>query len=206
MNPDSRLAVAALFLVCNVVMAREKTVDGNGQGGFAAGVPEFTLKDPLGNGHGSASLYNQTGMLIMLTVPNLTQYEKMQAWDSYMAKQPWPKQNAPKRVLLEDLSQQVAYKEKVRGLMKASYQPGGDTIVIVDEDGNIRRRFGIMNNETVILLVDASGHVVHHEADDVEPDFNAARRLSRQVCQLAALPAPMQVHPSVIMASVQTGK
>ena len=53
--------------------------------------------------------------------------------------------------------------------------------MLVDEDGAVRRSFGVQSNETVILLVDANGNVIHHEADFVEPDMEAARRLMGQV-------------------------
>ena len=158
---------------------------GNGHGQFAAFAPDFKVKDPTGVEHNSTDLFGKTGMLIMITVPNLTQYEKQKAWDKYVEKHPWPERGAPQRVLLEDLSQQTTYKEKVRGMMKQCYKPEKNMIVAVDEDGSIRRAFGVMNNETVILLVDSSGRIIHNESDDVEPDSEAASRLMRQVRQLA---------------------
>jgi hypothetical protein len=148
-------------------------------------IPSFSIKDPLGVEHASAKLYGSTGMLVMLTVPNLTQYERQQRWEKWVAKQKWPEHYAPQRVLIEDLSQQQMFKEKARGLMKDKYDPNGDVVVLVDETGCVRRQFGVDVNETVIFLIDANGKIVHSEGDDVEPDRISAQRLISHVRQLA---------------------
>lgn len=200
-TPSSMLIAFAVVLLCLAhAMAAEKNEPAkmrvvenrkakksecNSCGEYVPQVPEFSLKDPRGEAHTSASLYANNGMLIMLTAPNLTQYEKQKRWEKYIAKQRWPLNNAPRRVLLEDLSQQETFKERVRSMMAEKYDPQGELMVIVDEDGAVRRRFGVQNNETVLLLVDASGKVIHHEADFVEPDMDSAKRLVGQVCELA---------------------
>jgi hypothetical protein len=197
--PSALLIAFALVLLCLAhAMAADKNepakvrVDGrksgkgaNGNGDYVEKVPEFSLKDPLGVVLDSPSLYAPNGMLIMLTVPNLTQYEKQKQWEKAIAKMPWPAKNAPRRVLLEDLSQQETFKDRVRSMMAEKYNPQGDIKVIVDEDGAVRRSFGVQQNETVILLVDAKGHIIHHEADYVEADADSARRLMGQVRELS---------------------
>jgi len=148
-------------------------------------IADFACKDPLGVEHKGTDLYGSTGMLVMLTVPNLTQYEKQQRWEKWVAKQKWPEHNAPQRVLIEDLSQQQTFKEKARAMMKQCYDKKGDVVVLVDEDGNVRRQFGVNQNETVIFLIDASGRIIHSESDDVEPDRISAQRLITHVRNLA---------------------
>ena len=207
--PASLLIAFAVVLLCLArVMGTERTepakvklqeskrpaarsrMEANGSGDFAAEVPEFKLKDPRGESHTGASLFSSTGMLIMLTVPNLTQYEKQKRWEKWLNKQAWPQANAPRRVLLEDLSQQETFKDKVRAMMAEKYDPRGEMTVLVDEDGKVRRGFGVQNNETVILLVDASGKIVHHESDFVEPEMESARRVGGQVRELAETARP----------------
>ena len=182
------LGLASLAFISSLSFgsfATEKSEAGNGHGQFSARAPAFVLKDPAGGEHRGAEIFGKYGMLIMITVPNLAQYEKSKLWDKYLEKHPWPAHNAPQRVLLEDLSQQTSFKEKVRGLMKQAYKPDEKLLVVVDENGDVRRGFGIMNNETVILLVDSDGRIVHNECDDVEPGHESATRLMRQVKQLA---------------------
>jgi hypothetical protein len=169
----------------------KKFSQANGSGAFAEFVPSFTLKDPLGTDIESSKLYSQNGMLIMVTVPNLTQYDKQKRWEKAIEKFAWPEFNAPKKVLVEDLSQQETFKEKVRGMMKEKYNPEGEFTVLVDEEGIVRRQFGVLDNETVLLVVDAKGNVIHHERDEVVPDVDSASRLMSQIHQLADSQSPL---------------
>ncbi len=147
--------------------------------------PEFTLKDPLGKDYSSEALFKDTGMLVMITVPTLTQYERQKRWEKLVSRHHWPEHGAPQRVLIEDMSQQTMYKEKARGMMRACYKPGGDTVVLIDESGDVRRAFNMMNDETMVLLCDAKGRILHIEPDEVEPDETVARRLMTEVTRLA---------------------
>jgi hypothetical protein len=147
--------------------------------------PEFSLKDPVGKEFGGDELCRPTGMLVMLTAPTLTQYEKQKKWEKVMNRQRWPKSAAPRRVLIEDLSQQNSYKEKARAMMKQAYKSDGEMAVLIDESGDVRRAFGVQNDETVIVLCDAHGRILHIVSDDVEPNDSAAQKLSAQVNRLA---------------------
>jgi hypothetical protein len=171
-----------------------KVCEPNGCGHFADSVPSFKLKDPLETEHDSSSLFNQTGMLIMITVPNLTQYEKQKRWEKYMTAHGWPTTSTPRRVVLEDLSQQETFKNKVRAMMKDKYKADGEYTVLIDEDGGVRKQFGVQDNETVILLADSQGRIIHNERDEIEPDRDAANRLMAQVHLLAGTFANAQKH------------
>ncbi len=159
--------------------------DGNGCGEYVETVPEFSLKDAAGVNHTSASLYKDSGMLLMITVPNLTQYERQKRWEKLLKNESWPEIHAPRCVVLEDLSQQDSYKDKARHLMQEKSREESRETFLIDETGIVRRKFGVQQNETVILLVDAHGNVVHHEFDDEETETEAARRISRIVHQLS---------------------
>jgi len=178
-----------------------KPKSANGSGPFSSYAPAFALKDPLGMEHKSDQLMERAGMLIMITVPNLTQYEKQKRWEKLMKKETWA-QNCARRVLIEDLSQQQSFKEKARATMKEKYKPADDVVVLVDEDGDIRRRFRVMNNETVILLVANDGQIVHHESDSVEPTSESMHRIMTNVRGLAeSTPAARTEKSTMIMAS-----
>ena len=161
------------------------TCDGNGPGDFVESVPDFTLKDALGTTHRANSLYAERGMLLMITVPNMTQYERQKRWEKLIKREGWPSEHAPRCVVLEDLSQQSSYKDKARKAMQEKSHEESRELFLVDEDGSVRRQFGVQQNETVVLLIDNHGNVVHHEMDDVDNEDAAARRVSRLVRQLA---------------------
>jgi hypothetical protein len=55
----------------------------------------------------------------------------------------------------------------------------------VDEDGATRSAFRVTDHETVLLLVDATGRIIHNERDEEQPSSEAARRLLREVRKLA---------------------
>ncbi|MCW8131572.1 MAG: hypothetical protein KIS92_14585 [Planctomycetota bacterium] len=171
----------------------------NGPGLFTAKLPEFKIKDPHGKELTGAELSRDHGMVLMLTVPNLSQYEKQMRWQRLLKKELWPKENPPTRVVLQDLSQQETFKDKARSMMQEKYKPEpGGLVVLVDETGEVRRKFNVCQNETVILVFDARGRLVHHEADDVTPDPESARRVLKVVKGLteAAAPTPAPVQPT----------
>lgn len=174
---------------------------GNGAGLFAAEVPEFTLNDPLGAAQKSCDLYKTSGMLIMITVPSLSQYERQVRWQKHMDAQKWPAENAPRQVVLEDLSQQTMFKERARSMMKQKYLPTGKVTVLIDEDGAVRRGFGVQENETVVLLINADGEVIHHENSEEMPDAASARRLMKHVTNLAQANAKRRVPVSTPTAN-----
>ena len=176
---------------------------GNGCGVFCGYTPSFTIKDALGTEHKSDSLYQGTGMLIMITVPNLTQYEKQKRWEKWLKKQRWPEQNVPKCVVLQDMSQTQAYADRARKMMQEKAKEDKSVLFVLDEEGAIRRQFGVLENETVILLVDNEGRIIHHEADDVKPEPEAARRVVKSVHKLSAsLPAPVAATLTVTQQTV----
>lgn len=156
-------------------------------------VPAFALKDAGGVLQTARNLYKDTGMLLMLTVPNLTQYEKQKRWEKWLRKEQWPAKDAPRCVVLQDLSQQDSFRDKIRKMMSDRQNELPAVLFVIDEDGDVRRRFGVNNNETVILLVDSLGRIVHHERDDTEPDRESARRVVEEVRKLAESRRPVSL-------------
>jgi hypothetical protein len=157
----------------------------NGAGQFAQSTPLFRARSVNGTEHRGEELYQKRGMVVMISAPNLTQCEKQKRWEKALRKEAWPETNAPQCVVIEDMSQARSYREKAREMMREKAQKDARLLFILDEEGDLRRQFGVMENETVILVVDAAGSVIHHECDDVDPDRDAARRVMAQVYRLA---------------------
>ncbi len=178
--------------------------DGNGCGPYAGIVPEFKLKDCNGASHDCASLYKERGMLLMVTVPNLTQYERQKKWEKLVKQAGWPQENAPKCVILQDMSQS-GHRDKALRMMQDKVREDNREVFLVDETGDVRRSFGVRQDETVLLLIDSCGCVVHHETDEVEPDRESAQRVAGYVRKLAAAARAATISLAVAKADT-TGK
>jgi hypothetical protein len=153
----------------------------SGPGNFMERIPSLQMTDVKGLTHTSCELYKQSGMLLMITAPNLAQYEKQKRWDKQIRKAGWPETNAPKCVIVQDMSQQETYREKALTMISEKAQEDPRLMFVIDNSGDLRRTFGVQENETVLLLIDKDGNVVHHELNDVEPDPDSARRVSKIV-------------------------
>jgi hypothetical protein len=150
-----------------------------GPGQFIERMPALNLTCIEGNKVTSNDLFKQNGMLLMITAPNLEQYEKQKRWDKQIRKAGWPEANAPRCVVLQDLSQQETYRERAIKMITEKAQEDKLLTFVIDNTGDLRRSFNVHENETVLLLIDKDGNVVHHEHNDVEPDPESARRVSK---------------------------
>lgn len=152
-----------------------------GPGHFIERIPTMNLTCIEGKKVMSNELFKQSGMLLMITAPNLEQYEKQKRWDKQIRKAGWPTENAPRCVVLQDLSQQETYRERALKMMSEKAQEDKLLTFVIDDTGDLRRSFNVHENETVLLLIDKDGNVVHHEHNDIEPDPESARRVSKLV-------------------------
>jgi len=152
-----------------------------GHGNFMERIPSMKMTDVKGQTHDSCELYKKTGMLLMITAPNLKQYEKQKRWDKQIRKAGWPDTGAPSCVIVQDMSQQETYREKALTMINEKAAEDPRLTFVIDNSGDLRRSLGVQENETVLLLIDKDGNVVHHETDDVEPDPDSARRVSKIV-------------------------
>jgi hypothetical protein len=184
--PISLMSVCVLAL--SGIAAESQTVtfsEGNGCGSFAAIAPDFKLKDAFGKNYESRLLYRERGMVVMVSTTNLTQYERQKKWEKYIKQAGVPRDNAPACVVIEDVSQQSSHRDKAIQMMQEKSREDSRELFLIDENGEVRRSFGVDQNETVILIVDSSGCVVHHESDEVEPCTDSGQRVARFIRKLA---------------------
>lgn len=157
-----------------------------GPGHFLEKMPRVNFKCIEGNEVCCNEMFKQSGMLLMITAPNLEQYEKQKRWDKQIRKAGWPETNAPRCVVIQDISQQETYRDRAMKLMTEKAQEDKRLTFVIDNTGELRRLFNVHENETVLLLIDKDGNVVHHEHNDVEPDPESARRVSKLVKAMAS--------------------
>jgi peroxiredoxin len=129
-------------------------------------VPEFQLKDPSGGVHTQKDL-QERGAVIVISIPNVKHSENQSRWTNGIKK--GVPETGAQVVVIEDLSQSNVREKAVKG-MRENFKPGQRTLLLVDETGEVRRAFGVPQDETTILVVDRQGGVAHRVSGISEPD------------------------------------
>jgi len=129
-------------------------------------IPEFRLKDPAGREHTHRDLL-AGNTVVMISIPNAKHGENQERWMALLEKA--LPGSSPQIVIVQDLSQSNVVQEATAE-MKQRYQPGQRPLLLVDETGDVRRAFGVPQDETTVLVCDRKGTIVHRVSDVSEPD------------------------------------
>jgi len=157
-----------MFISCGVRPCAEKSkkqkpVATNKQShvaaGFAQQLPNFSLADPSGKWHTRKSIL-KNGIVLVVSAPVASQSEEQQGWAKIL-KNSRPKTKAH-LVFLEDM-QSSGFKEIARSKMKERFLPGRDPIVLIDENGRLRRALKVPKEHTVVLVYDRKGKLIYTE-------------------------------------------
>lgn len=135
-------------------------------------LPAFELTDPTGEKHTQAALLT-SGSVVIVTIPNVKHAPIQDRWARMITAGGW-KKDGPKLVFIEDMSQS-AVKEKSLENLKKRFAPGKNPLILIDNNGGVRAKFGIMDDETVILVFDKKGKLVHFT--EGPPDEDAAKKI-----------------------------
>ena len=154
-----RAAVLWLFL-CGVALTGASSILA------VEKVPEFKLKDPLDKEYTHKDLLAEN-TVVMISIPNVKHGENQERWIALLEKAlPGPR---PQLVVLEDLSQSNVVEEATEGMRKR-FKPGQRPLLLVDATGDVRRAFGVPQDETAILVCNRQGAIVHRVSDITDPD------------------------------------
>jgi hypothetical protein len=169
---------------------------------FAGKLPEFSLKDPTDEVHGHKELLAR-GAVLIVTIPNVKHGALQEQWKRHLKKTPWPA-DGPRLAYLEDLSQSNV-PERARKGMKDGYEPGA-TLLFVDPTGEVRRALRVPQDETVVLVYNREGRLVHsvtglETADEIR---EAARKVRAVVDQLRG-EADAEKPPAPVAPSTPNG-
>lgn len=142
-------------------------------------IPNFQLADPTGVKHTQAEVFER-GAVLILTIPNVKHGPVQDRWARMITGGGWNK-NGPRLVFIEDMSQS-AVKEKSMESLKLRFVPGKNPLILIDTDGMTRSKLGIMDDETVIFVIDKKGQTVMFvegppEDDMVKKILDAAKKL-----------------------------
>jgi len=146
-------AATVLALVCCAAPAYA-------QNAVVAKLPDFKLQDPHGKEHTQEEL-KPRGAVIIITIPNVKHASQQDQWARWLTKKGWQK-DGPLLVFIEDLTQ-TAELLRARALaeLKEKHREGKQPLLLLDPLGAVRKSFGINVDETVVVVVNAAGQIVH---------------------------------------------
>lgn len=154
-------------------------------GKYVDKVPEFTLKDPADKEHTSAEVLKNVkqGLVVLVTIPNAKHGDPQSRWQSKLMKKDWP---ADKLyfLMIEDLSQSGAVKDKALDGMKKGFKPEKQPLLLIDYTGDVRKKFQVPADETVLLVFDKDGSLLHAEDEQSttevsQPTVEAVKRVQK---------------------------
>jgi hypothetical protein len=149
--------------------------------GWPKSLPELKLDDPLGNTF-TEDNFTERGVVVVATAPSLSQGDAQQTWDAAF-RGARRGADGPQVVMLEDMSQSW-FRGPVLDRMRASYKSGQTLVLLLDEDGAIRKALGVPENATVAFAFAPGGQLAA-----VETQGGTVER-ARKLLKAAAQPGP----------------
>ncbi|MDP1821933.1 MAG: hypothetical protein Q8L48_01770 [Archangium sp.] len=128
-------------------------------------LPRLELLDPRGARY-TDETFRQRGVVVVVTAPIATQGGVQQAWHDALTPHA-SDGKGPAIVILEDMSQSWA-RSIVIARIKAVYRPGG-IVLLLDEDGAVRKSFGVGENTTTAFAFAPTGKLVAVETGAASP-------------------------------------
>lgn len=146
---------------------------------LASDLPEFSAKDPAGEAHTQKELLER-GAVVLITIPNAKHGDFQSVWKNHLKKQ--IPAGGPRLVMVEDLSQSNV-REKAEKSMKEKYKPGQETLLLVDDDGALRKALRAPADETVVQVYDKSGKLLKQVTSPSTADeiVDAAKELGKLI-------------------------
>lgn len=160
------LALAAAWALLAGCATERSNPDDAGDKAVVRSLPAFACKDPAGERHEIRELAKASGVVIVVTAPVLAQQSAQEGWsEQLLAKRPG---DGPSLVFLEDMSQSW-FPSTARERMQKEFKPESLPLLLLDEEGEARRALGVGEDQTVVLVYDRTGTLVHEERGEPSP-------------------------------------
>lgn len=143
----------------------------SGAGAYAKELPDFTLPDPNGRMLSRESL-GKDGIVLVVTAPTLSNKDAQEGWAKVLVGAKGAAK--AKLVYLQDM-QPAIFKDTARSEMRKEYAPEKEPILLLDEDGTLRKRLHVPEEKTVVLVYDRSYRLLH--AEEGEPTEAHAKEI-----------------------------
>jgi len=162
------LSISSIFIPtsCTNTTAKVRREDTR----FAQQLPDFSLADPTGEMHTNKSV-SENGVVLVITAPILSQSDDQEKWARLLLDS--KSGSKAQLVFIEDL-QPSTFKGIARSKMKDRFEPGKEPLLLLDENGKLRRAFKVIKEDTVILVYDKNGRLIHAESGNPSAAIAAA--------------------------------
>jgi hypothetical protein len=142
-----------------------------------------SLDDPSGAAH---TRRDATGKVIVaiFSIPNMSQGGYQEKWANLLAHQAGTKlPNSVFLVLFENMAQAGMFKGIARSDMKDQFTKGSRPLVVLDETGDIFKKYGVPTDKTEILIYDKKGKLrdVEQNLGDQDQTVHRLHVITRQL-------------------------
>ncbi len=121
-------------------------------------LPEFSLKDPRGKVFTKKDIISN-GAVFVVTAPILSNKKEQEDWAKYLKS---TKKGKGRLIFLQDMSPS-SFKGMALKEMKNKSDPGKDPLLLIDSNGEMRSKLGVKKEDTMVLVYDKKGRLVHEE-------------------------------------------
>ena len=149
------------WISCNQRSYAQKAEDKNsGAARYAQELPDFSLPDPDGIKHTKKSVLKD-GVVFVVTSPILSQSDEQKDWAKMLADS---RSGAKAQLIFLEDMQPSNFKGAARSKMKQQFKPGQALLLLLDEKGKLRRGLKVTEEDTVVLVYDTHGKLIHAES------------------------------------------
>lgn len=127
---------------------------------YAEELPDFSLRDPDGIKHTKKSVLKD-GVVVVVTSPILSQSDEQEDWAKMLADS---RSGAKAQLIFLEDMQPSNFKVTARSRMKKQFKPGQALLLLLDEKGKLRRALKVTEEDTVVLVYDTHGKLIHAES------------------------------------------
>lgn len=144
------------------------------EGTYNSQLPEFSLQDP------TEKIFTQKdfshGIVLVVTAPILANESYQRGWSDILVK---TKGSSKARlVFIEDMTPSY-FKSIALNRMKKEYVSGKEPILLIDSDGELRKKLKVEEKKTVVLVYNKNGKLIYSETD--RPSDERARTIWQKV-------------------------
>ncbi|MFH1654165.1 MAG: hypothetical protein ABIE74_08930 [Pseudomonadota bacterium] len=132
-------------------------------------LPNFSLKDPRGKTFTSGEILKK-GLVIVVTAPTLSNESAQNGWNEFLVKT-MPKKKVT-LLFLEDMSVSDFKKTALKD-MKKDYVPGTPPLLLIDTNGDVRKKLGVEAGKTSVLVYNKKGKLIYTVND--KPSLKTAK-------------------------------